>query len=144
VTVPKARRPGDQQRGAGRARPGPGQEPTRRPLAADRTLWLAPGSHTLYTTHASGTRRSLERYSARLLLYLHQLPRWLPPLVLAALLVAGLTLTGWAGAAPLAAVALVLGWLAALSWPALDSKGRLLRLAGVACLLALAVVQAVR
>ena len=88
-------------------------------------------------------RRSLERSSATLLLYLRQLPRWLPPLVLAALLVTGLAVPVW-GAVALLVVAAFLSWLAALSWPALSSQGRLLRAAAIGGVLALAVIQAVR
>ena len=99
---------------------------------------------SLYTPGASDSRRSLERSSARALLYLQQLPRWLPPVVLAALLLAGLTVHGPAGAVALVLVAAFLGWQAALSWPRLSPSGRLLRVAAVCCLLALAVYQALR
>ncbi len=104
---------------------------------------LPPG-RTLYTPDASPARRSLERASARPLVYLHQLPRWLTPFVLAALLIAGLTVRGVAGAAALVVVAAFTGWLAALSWPRLNPAGRLLRLAVAGALLALAVYQATR
>jgi hypothetical protein len=93
---------------------------------------------------AGGARRALERASAQPLLYLRQLPRWLPPLVLAALLVAGLALRGPGGAAALVLLAAFLAWLAALSWPVLSGQSRLLRVAGVAATLALAAVQAIR
>lgn len=99
---------------------------------------------SLYTPGASDSRRALERSSARVLLYLRQLPRWLPPVVLAALLLAGLTVHGPVGAVALVLVAAFLGWLAALSWPRLSPPGRLLRVAATACLLALAVYQALR
>ncbi len=74
---------------------------------------------------------------------MRQLPRWLPPLVLAGLLVTGLAVPGW-GAIALVVVAAFLSWLAAMSWPALSSQGRLLRASAIGCVLALAVVQAVR
>ncbi len=90
-----------------------------------------------------GPSRPLERSSATVLIYLRQLPRWLPPLALAGLLVAGLAVPRW-GAIALLVVAAFLSWLAALSWPALASQGRLLRVAAIGCLLALAVVQAAR
>jgi hypothetical protein len=89
-------------------------------------------------------RQAIERSSARPLLFLHQLPRWLPPLVLLALLVTGFAVPGWIGAAALVLVAAALGWLGYLSWPTLTAQGRLLRVAAVACVLALAVVQAGR
>jgi hypothetical protein len=86
----------------------------------------------------------LERSSARPLVWLHRQPTWLPPLVVALLLVVGLAVPGWLGAAALILVAAFLGWLAALSWPRLAPGGRLLRLAAVAGLLAFAVIQAIR
>lgn len=121
-----------------RPTPDPGR-PSR--TAARRPL---PPGRTLYTPAASDARRSLERSSARPLVFLHQLPRWLPPLALATLLLAGLTVRGWMGAAALAVVAAFLGWLAALSWPRLAPQSKLLRVAAVCCVLALAAVQAVR
>jgi hypothetical protein len=78
------------------------------------------------------------------LIYLRHLPSWLPPVVLAALLVTGLALRGCGGAVALCAVAAVLGWLAYLSWPALPGRGRLGRAVAIACLLALAAFQATR
>jgi Family of unknown function (DUF6703) len=98
----------------------------------------------LYTPGASSTRRALERASARYVAYLHQLPRWLLPMVTAALLVLGLAARGWPGAIALVLVAAFLSWLAALSWPALPARSRLLRAATIACLLAVAAFQAVR
>ncbi|HTS98968.1 MAG TPA: DUF6703 family protein [Streptosporangiaceae bacterium] len=92
----------------------------------------------------SAARRSAERRSAAPLLYLRQLPAWVPPVVLAALLVAGLAVRGWAGAAALVVVAAFLGWLAYLSWPRLAAPGRLGRVAVIACVLGLAAFQAMR
>ncbi len=89
-------------------------------------------------------RRPAERRSAAPLIYLRQLPAWLPPTVLAALLVAGLAVRGWAGAVMLCAVAAFLGWLAFLSWPRLAGRGRLGRAVVIACLLGLAVLLATR
>jgi hypothetical protein len=86
----------------------------------------------------------MERSSARPLVWLHQQPVWLPPLVVALLLVVGLAVPGWLGAAALVLVAGFLGWLAALSWPQTSTGGRLLRLAAVAGVLAVAVIQATR
>lgn len=108
---------------------------SRRPL---------PAGDSLYTPSAGRSRQSLERSSARPLAYLHQLPGWLPPIVLLALLIVGLAMPGGTGAASLTVVALFLGWLGYLSWPALAVRGRLLRMAAVACVLALAVVQSLR
>lgn len=98
----------------------------------------------LFTPGASGARQSLERSSAGPLLYLRQLPRWVIPIVLAALLVAGFALRGWPGAVVLVVLTAALGWLAALSWPALTPQGRLLRVGVIACVLVVAVLQATR
>jgi hypothetical protein len=89
-------------------------------------------------------RQAAEQRSAVVLLYLRGLPRWLPPVLLAVLLVAGLAVRGWGGAAALCLVAAFLGWLAFLSWPRMAAGGRLARVAAVALLLAAAAYQASR
>jgi uncharacterized protein DUF6703 len=111
--------------------------------AAGRPRPLPPGQ-SLFTPDASPTRAVAERRSARPLLYLHQLPAWVAPVLLAMLLVAGLALRGPAGGAALCGVAAVLGWLASLSWPRLSAGGRLARVAAVGLMLAVAVFQAMR
>jgi hypothetical protein len=98
----------------------------------------------MFTPGASGLRQSVERRSAAPLAFLHQLPALVPALVLAGLLVAGLAVRGPGGAAALCCLAAALGWLAFLSWPRLPGRGRLGRAAAIACLLALAAVQAAR
>jgi hypothetical protein len=57
-----------------------------------------------------------------------RLPRVVPFLVVAALLVAGLTVQGVVGGVLLLVLAALLGGLLALSWPALEQGARLLRL----------------
>jgi hypothetical protein len=86
----------------------------------------------------------MERSSARPLVWLYQQPVWLPPLVVALLLVVGLAVPGLIGAAALVLVAAFLGWLAALSWPQTPTRGRLLRVAAVVGVLVVAVIQATR
>jgi len=103
-----------------------------------------PRGTSLYTPGASDARRTLEQSSARPLLLLHQLPVWVVPLLLAALLIAGLAVPGWIGAVALVLVAVFLGWLAAVSWPRLTPSGRLLRVAAIAGVLVVAGIQAVR
>ena len=93
---------------------------------------------------ASARRRSAEQRSAVPLLYLRHLPAWVPPIVLAALFIAGLAVRGWAGAIALCAVAAFLGWLAYLSWPRLAGPGRLGRVVAVAFVLGLAAYMAAR
>jgi Family of unknown function (DUF6703) len=86
----------------------------------------------------------MERSSAKPLVWLHQQPAWFPPVILAVLLIVGLAVPGWLGAAALVLVAAFLGWLAALTWPRLAQGGRLLRLAAIAAVLVVAIIQATR
>jgi hypothetical protein len=78
------------------------------------------------------------------LLYLRHLPTWVAPMVLVAVLVAGLAVRGWAGAIALCVVAAFLGWLAYLSWPRLAGPARLGRVVAIVFLLALAALMATR
>lgn len=140
MTTPGRRRPpasrasrASQAGVPGRASPAGGRTRSDRPL---------PAGESLYTPGAGGPRSTVEHASARPLVFLHQLPAWLPPLAMLALLITGFTLRGWAGATALVLVAVLLGWLGYVSWPALATRGRLLRVAAVACVLAIAVVQA--
>lgn len=103
-----------------------------------------PKGSTLFTPGASASRRAIERRSAGPLMYLYQLPRWLPAAVLVILLVVGLTVKGPVGAVALVAVAAILGWLAAVSWPRLAASGRAGRLLAIAVVLAAAGYQAIR
>ena len=103
-----------------------------------------PKGNSLYTPGASPTRQAAERRSAKPLLYLHQLPTWIAPLVMVALLIAGLAVKGPGGAVALCGVAVVLGWLAAISWPRLSANGKLGRILTIAVVLALAGLQAAR
>jgi hypothetical protein len=77
-------------------------------------------------------------------MYLYQLPRWVPPLLLVVFLIAGLALRGPAGAAALCVVAAVLAWLAAISWPRLSAGGRAGRVLAVVLMLVIAGYQASR
>ena len=103
-----------------------------------------PKGNSLYTPDASKARQATERRSAKPLIFLHQLPTWIAPLVLVALLVTGLAVKGPGGAVALCGVAAVLGWLATISWPGLSANGKLGRILGIAVVLALAGLQAAR
>ncbi len=103
-----------------------------------------PKGDTLFTPGASTTRQVTERRSAKPLLYLHQLPVWVAPLLMVVLLIAGLAMRGPTGAVALCGVAAVLGWLAGLSWPRLSAAGRMGRLLAVAVVLGVAAFQATR
>ncbi len=89
-------------------------------------------------------RESVERASLKPAAYLHHLPRWLPPVLVAVAFVGGLVDRGWVGAALLFAVAAFLAWLAALSWPALGAQGRAVRVLVLAALAGLALWQGLR
>jgi hypothetical protein len=103
-----------------------------------------PRGSSLFTAEASPARAATERRSAQPLLFLHQLPVWVAPVVAAVLLVTGLAVRGPGGAVALVGVAAALGWLAAVSWPRLPAGGRLGRLLAVAVMLGLAIWQALR
>lgn len=109
----------------------PGHPGARRPqsAAAPRPATAGPG------------RARLEARSARALTTLHRLPRWVLPVVLAAVLLLGLALPSrWAGLL-LLLLAAFLGWLLALAWPLVDVRGRVLRALVVLALLAAAVLK---
>lgn len=86
-------------------------------------------------------KSALRRQSAVFLLYVHQLPRWVPLIVLPALLIAGLAVHGIGGAVALAFLAFVI-WFLFVGSPARNAAHRLLRLAVPLVILALAVVKA--
>ena len=86
----------------------------------------------------------MEQRSAALLVFLSRLPRWVPLVVLGALMLTGLAVGGPVGAAALCVVAAFVAWLGYLSWPRLAGAGRLGRAAAVLLLLALAGYEATR
>ena len=76
------------------------------------------------------SRAGFERRSFPFLRALHSMPRWLVVVLPALLLFAGLVLTGswaWLGGIALTLVGVFLAWLTALSWPALGSGSRAMR-----------------
>jgi hypothetical protein len=81
-------------------------------------------------------RRTVERASAPVLLWLSSRPRFLLPLLVAVLLIGGLAAPPAPGLAMLLVLTALLAWLSYLSWPALDGRARMLR----AAMLALVVV----
>lgn len=103
-----------------------------------------PKGDSLFTPGASAARQALEQRSATPLLWAHQLPVWLAPMLAVGLLVAGLALHGWASGIALLAVAALLGWLAAMSWPRLSAQGRLLRIVVITVVLAVAILRGLR
>ena len=105
-----AHRAADQAGCAGREDHGRDQQPALEAAASGR----CPGATACTRRTPRRPAQATERRSARPLLYLHQLPTWVAPLVLAVLLIAGLAVTGPGGAVALCGVAAVLGWLAAV------------------------------
>jgi hypothetical protein len=85
-------------------------------------------------------RRNVERRIGPFVALAAQLPRWVPFLVVGALVVSGLLLQGVAGAVILLLLVLLLGALLFLSWPALQPPARLIRLAVLVLLLVRAVL----
>ena len=122
---------GQRPRGTSAGRPG---SPGGRPVPAGR-----PGQ-----PGASETRQAVERFSARPLVFLHQLPRWILLLIVLGLLISGFAVPGLIGAIALLLVASLLGWLAYLSWPSINASGRVLRVIALACMVAIVVWQARR
>src|SRR5262245_61583663 len=93
-------------------------------------------------TGATGARGAFEDRSRPLLRWMHALPRWIVVIAPAILLFLGLILTGpvaWVGGILLLLVAAFLGWLTALSWPAISPSARLLRVVVVLALVGVAV-----
>jgi hypothetical protein len=128
---------GQRPRGTSAGRPG---SPGGRPVPADRPVPAGrPGQ-----PGASETRQAVERFSARPLVFLHQLPRWILLLIVLGLLISGFAVPGLIGAIALLLVAILLGWLAYLSWPSINAPGRVLRVIALACMVGIVVWQARR
>ncbi|NYJ33507.1 DUF6703 family protein [Nocardiopsis aegyptia] len=100
-----------------------------------------PDGDEFYTPGAGPLRAAVERRSAVPLVWLHQLPRWLPPLVLGALFIAGLMAPGLVGGLCLLVVAVFFSWLAFLTWPSLDRRQRVPRVIMVVVVLVLTVAR---
>ncbi|HEX7461696.1 MAG TPA: DUF6703 family protein [Dermatophilaceae bacterium] len=86
-------------------------------------------------------RPNIERVSLPLITRLSRLPKAVPFLLLLALLVAGVFITGPVGFVLMSLAALFVGWILYLSWPRLSSSERIMRLAVLLLAVALAAVQ---
>jgi hypothetical protein len=73
------------------------------------------------------SKSAIQRHSAVFFLYLHQLPRWVPLVVLPALLIAGLAVPGPVGSVLLALLALLI-WFTFMAAPTRSPSHRLSRL----------------
>jgi hypothetical protein len=80
----------------------------------------------------SPLRRNVEKRSAAPLTWLATRPRWLPFLIVLALLLGGLFAPVAVAVVLLVVLALLLAWLTYLAWPKLDPTGRFTRLLVVA------------
>ena len=85
-------------------------------------------------------REDVERRSAPVLRWLASRPRAVLPVAAVVLLVAGVAAPGAYAVPPLLLLALLLSWLAYLSWPALEPRARVLR-GGVLLLVGVALAQ---
>jgi hypothetical protein len=90
----------------------------------------------------SSLRTSIEHASLPVLTRLSRLPKAVPFLVVLALLVAGILVHGW-GWLLLAVGALILAWFLFLTWPALSSAERLMRVAVLALWVVITVTRAI-
>jgi hypothetical protein len=89
----------------------------------------------------NSVRQRIDHASLPLMTKLSRLPRLVPFLILLALLVGGVLIGGPAGFVLMALAAAFVAWVLYLSWPALSSSERIMRLAVLLIAVALAVVQ---
>ncbi|GAA4399863.1 MAG TPA: hypothetical protein PLX57_07155 [Ornithinibacter sp.] len=90
----------------------------------------------------SSLRESFERASLPALTYISSLPRFVPFLAILGLVIAGLLIPGW-GWVLIVLVVLLLAWIGALAWPRLSMPERMMRVAVVVMMAAIAITQAV-
>ncbi|GAA4492106.1 hypothetical protein GCM10023191_027440 [Actinoallomurus oryzae] len=88
------------------------------------------------------SKSSIRRQSAVFLVYVHQLPRWVPLVLLPALLIAGLALPGVPGAVALMLLALVV-WFLFMASPTRNAAHRVIRFAVPLVLLAIGIAKLV-
>ncbi|WP_017536653.1 DUF6703 family protein [Nocardiopsis halophila] len=102
-----------------------------------------PKGGSFFTPGAGPLRRRIEQASAVPLVWLHQAPRWILPVAMAGVFIAGLLLAGPLGGLLLVVLAAFIGWLAFLAWPGLRTGERAMRLLVVGGLAAMGAIQAV-
>lgn len=90
----------------------------------------------------SSLRESFERASLPALTYISSLPRFVPFLAILGLVIAGLLIPAW-GWVLIVLVVLLLAWIGALAWPRLSMPERMMRVAVVVMMAAIAITQAV-
>ncbi|MDX6288106.1 MAG: hypothetical protein QOG53_3591 [Frankiales bacterium] len=126
---PARRRPSGSKRG-GRPPAGP----------QGRAAGRAPGTRTPPPPRPGSARAKVERRSAVHLAYLTRLPRFLPFVVMLALALVAIFISGPAGGVAWFVVAAFLAWLAYFSWPALTPPARVLRIVAVGIVIAAGVI----
>jgi len=130
-------------------KPGRRQDPTPKGVRGPGGPPRSPGGTGGYLPNnanagKSERRLAFEQASYPFIRRLHAVPRWLVVVLPAVLLFLGLIMTGplaWLGGILLLLVCLLLGWLTALSWPAITPGSRLLRVVVVAALAGVAVLK---
>ena len=86
-------------------------------------------------------RSRIDHASLPLMTKLSRLPRLVPFLILLALLVAGVLISGQVGFVLMSLAAIFVAWVLYLSWPRLSGSERIMRLAVLLLAVAMAVVQ---
>jgi hypothetical protein len=89
----------------------------------------------------NNVRSRIDHASLPLMTTLSKLPRALPFLVLLALLVGGVIISGRIGFVLMAVAALFVGWILYLSWPRLNGTERIMRSAVLLLAVVMAIVQ---
>ena len=86
-------------------------------------------------------RRRIDHASLPLVTRLSRLPKPVPFLILLALLVAGVLISGQVGFVLMGLAAIFVAWVLYLSWPRLSGSERIMRLAVLMLAVAMAAVQ---
>ena len=89
----------------------------------------------------NSVRQRIDHASLPLMTELSRLPRLLPSLILLILLVAGVFISGPIGFVLMGLAALFVAWVLYLSWPRLNTTERVMRLAVLLLVVAMAVIQ---
>ena len=130
-------------RGPGGPPPIPAKgSPKPAPRSGSSAKAAKPSGPARLSNPSSPARSALETRSYPLLVTLQRVPRWVMVVLPAALLFLGLIQTGglaWLGGILLLLVAVFLGWLLVLSWPALTVGSRTVRLITVVAVIGIAV-----
>ncbi|MEV4897098.1 DUF6703 family protein [Nonomuraea sp. NPDC050547] len=112
------------------------RHPLAQPRAAAKAKRPLPPGERFFTPGATGLRKAVEQRSATPMAYLFtQVPRWITPVVMVVLLLAGFAVQNWLGGVAVLPVVAFVGLLAYLSWPSLSTGGKLLRVAMLTFLL---------